>query len=462
MASPPHLTPSRRFALMLGLLLVLRLLAMAWLPLSDPTEGRYAEMARKMVETGNWLTPQFDYGVPFWGKPPLSIWFSAAGIAVFGPTAFAARLGILAMTAITLYTLWRWLKDAAPRIAEAAPLIYASSLMGFGAAAFVMTDMAMVMSVTLAMAGFWGGLHGHRGWGVWFFIGLGLAMLAKGPVAVVLILGPIVGFMCYRGGWRDLGRLPWRALPLGLLLFVPWYIAAEWATPGFLRYFIVGEHIERFLTPGWTGDLYGAGRAKPKGAIWVFWIIAALPWSVIALRMIVKTRQDSPPKDDGLCAYLLAFALGPMILFTPAANTLPAYVLPGLPAAAALGALLWQSRVGDGARALGLGVGISAAGFTVLCLMLRLSPALIPIETEAPLIQGQDGPLAWLGERSFTAEFAHQGRIMRLNSAKDAEPLPTGTMIVTDTAHDAALRQALGPSAKAVAQDRRYLLYQHP
>ena len=52
-------------------LLLVRLLDMVVVPLTDPTEGRYAEIARKMVETGNWITPQFDYGVPFWAKPCL-------------------------------------------------------------------------------------------------------------------------------------------------------------------------------------------------------------------------------------------------------------------------------------------------------------------------------------------------------------------------------------------------------
>ena len=55
-----------------------RLATLGAYPLLDPTESRYAEIARKMLETGAWLMPQVDYGVPFWGKPPLSTWLSAA------------------------------------------------------------------------------------------------------------------------------------------------------------------------------------------------------------------------------------------------------------------------------------------------------------------------------------------------------------------------------------------------
>ncbi|NMS31044.1 ArnT family glycosyltransferase, partial [Vibrio parahaemolyticus] len=77
--------------LLLAFALLLRLISLAAYPLMDTTEARYGEMARLMVETGNWLTPQFDYGVPFWGKPPLFTWMSAYGIELFGLNEFAVR-----------------------------------------------------------------------------------------------------------------------------------------------------------------------------------------------------------------------------------------------------------------------------------------------------------------------------------------------------------------------------------
>ncbi|MEN3809069.1 phospholipid carrier-dependent glycosyltransferase, partial [Chromobacterium piscinae] len=69
-------------------LLAIRLLAMWAIPLTDTTEARYAEIARKMLETGNWVTPLHDYGVPFWAKPPLSTWLSAASMGLFGVNEF--------------------------------------------------------------------------------------------------------------------------------------------------------------------------------------------------------------------------------------------------------------------------------------------------------------------------------------------------------------------------------------
>ena len=71
--------------------LTLRLLSLAMYPLMDTTEARYGEMARLMVETGDWLTPQFDYGVPFWGKPPLFAWMRDYSIDFFGLSEFTVR-----------------------------------------------------------------------------------------------------------------------------------------------------------------------------------------------------------------------------------------------------------------------------------------------------------------------------------------------------------------------------------
>ena len=82
------LNPRERRGLLLLLVVVaaVRLATLGAYPLLDPTESRYAEIARKMLETGDWLVPQVDYGVPFWGKPPLSTWLSALAMAAFGQT----------------------------------------------------------------------------------------------------------------------------------------------------------------------------------------------------------------------------------------------------------------------------------------------------------------------------------------------------------------------------------------
>lgn len=82
----------RLVLLALVAVVLMRLLTLGLYPLTDTTEARYAEVARKMVELGDWITPWYDYGVPFWAKPPLSTWLTAASFKVFGLNEFAARL----------------------------------------------------------------------------------------------------------------------------------------------------------------------------------------------------------------------------------------------------------------------------------------------------------------------------------------------------------------------------------
>ena len=163
----------------------------------DSTESRYAEIARKMLETGDWLMPQFDYGVPFWGKPPLSTWLSAASMAVFGVNEFAARLPSLALL-VGLRRARLRARRAARRTAtrRCGPLaLFAATGLVFVAAGAMMTDPALMLGTTLSMAGFWIAVNGperhRRIAGCAFFAGLCVGLLAKGPVAAVLVLVPI-------------------------------------------------------------------------------------------------------------------------------------------------------------------------------------------------------------------------------------------------------------------------------
>lgn len=445
-------------------LLVLRLAAMWWVPLTDPTEGRYAEIARKMVETGNWITPQFDYGVPFWAKPPLHTWVSAIGIALFGANPFAARLGILLATLATLAIMWRWgFSVVERRTASVAVLLTASSGLFFVCAAYVQTDMLLTLGVVACMAGFYGGLKGDRRWGWLFFIGIVIGLLAKGPVAGVLSTFPIFIWMLWRGGWRDLGRLPWLGgTIMCVVLVVPWYVAAEIATPGFLHYFLIGEHIQRFLQPGWTGDLYGAGREQPRGTIWLFWIAATLPWSPLIPLLIWRQKKGCMTDKDGLRLYLLLFALTPLLFFTAAANILIAYVLPGIPAAAMLAAILWAQTGRPGVRWMTIGM------IEIIVLVLAIigasfmSVSTSPLPSDGPIVSAFPGTgrLAILDSRSFSAEFYTKGKITRLKTLDElAQWMKPGDGVLVRKDERAAFVGRFGTSIHPSVEDANYILF---
>jgi 4-amino-4-deoxy-L-arabinose transferase-like glycosyltransferase len=124
-----------------------------------------------------------------------------------------------------------------------------------------------------------------------------------------------------------------------LLIGAPWYLLAEQRTPGFLAYFILGEHFGRFLNSGWSGDKYGHAHPEPLGKIWAFWFISAFPWSLVFIakaKTLIVRRSEWLRDDNGLISYLLLWAFAPMLFFTFAHNIIWPYALPSLPALAIL------------------------------------------------------------------------------------------------------------------------------
>lgn len=316
--------------------LLTRLLSLGIYPLMDTTEARYGEMARKMVETNNWLQPQFEYGVPFWGKPPLSFWGSAGTMVLCGINEFGARLApYLATLGIGLcFLLWPFQGRKAEK-AVATIIVLFSSAMGFVSAGAVMTDAFLAVGTTLSMICFYRAMTDEspsRLWGYLFFLGLVIGLLSKGPLTLVVCGLPIFVWVLWQKQWMNLWkRIPWiSGTLLMLLLTVPWYIAAEQATPGFLRYFIIGEHIERFLVKGWEGDLYGKGHSRAIGTIWLYAVEMFLPWILLVPFLIRRNCCSAIRKPEN--AFLWCWALITPLFFTMARNILPAYILPAVPA----------------------------------------------------------------------------------------------------------------------------------
>ena len=338
----------------LALMLSTRLISLAVLPITDVTEARYGEIARKMLETGNWVTPQYDYGIPFWGKPPLSTWLSAASMKVFGITAFAARLPELILGLGVLWMVWFLAKKRHNRdFSLLSVSILSSLLLFFFANGAVMTDASLAFSICISFIAFWmvtveTGNRRRILWGYVFFVGQGLGLLAKGPICGVLTLFPIFLWTWIRGNrWRLLwNSLPWvKGTMLMLFIAAPWYIWAEHRTPGFIDYFIVGEHFRRFMTPGWQGDKYGHAHEAMVGTIWVYWLAGVLPWSLIAVTWAARRFRSLKAlfeDQDGWAMYLLCWTVWPMLFFTMAHNILWTYPLPCLPAFALLVAEIWH------------------------------------------------------------------------------------------------------------------------
>lgn len=343
---------------LLAFALLLRLISLAIYPLMDTTEARYGEMARLMVETGNWLTPQFDYGVPFWGKPPLFTWMSAYGIELFGVNEFAVRAPHWIAGVLTILIIAFLAKKSGFNALFSSVVIATCGVFAIASGA-VMTDMALTLSITIAMTGFyfcWLNNNSNkyaRWWGWLGFIGLGLGLLAKGPVAIVIMGFAVLPWLIFQHGIVGAFTQLWRRFPivtgcaLMLIIALPWYVMADMATPGFIDYFIVGENFKRFVVSGWEGDLYGSAHDQPRGMIWLFWLQSALPWSIVLPVLVWRRRHFIKDQDQvyqGLFSFLLFWLISPLLLFTLSGNILPAYVLPGIPALGLMVAMLVSEK----------------------------------------------------------------------------------------------------------------------
>ena len=406
--------------------MVVRLLTLGVYPLMDTTEARYGEMARIMFETGNWITPMFDYDVPFWGKPPLFTWLSAAGFELLGVSEFAARVPHFIVGGIVLCLVWLLAarEKGNRNTAWLAVAILATTTAFSVIAGAVMTDMALTLAITLSMVSFWFAWQKKsRGWGYLFFVGLAIGMLAKGPLTLVLVGISLVLWLAQDKRWQEiLTCLPWKGgVFLFLLISLPWYLLAEWKTPGFLNYFIVGEHIKRFVVSGWEGDLYGSAHKELRGTIWVYWVLAALPWSPVLIYQVsrfFRNGQEGVQSESGYLGFLWCWMVSPLLLFTFAGNILPSYVLPGLPAMALLITVYhYQQPLSERVFKLGL---ITPVLIVIVALLLKFN--ITGKEAEKHLMaqwasqaETSESELLYVNHRPFSAQFYSNGQAKAAN-----------------------------------------------
>src|SRR5438094_406672 len=218
------------------------------------TEGMFAEPAREMVVTGDWVTPRMN-GEPFLTKPPLMYWLSAALFTLTGPTEHArlwpalAGLGTVAATG----ALGALLFGEAAGIAAA--LILATSAGFFVESRLLRADMVLVLAITLALYCY---ARLRRGGGVLtaagFWASIGLGALDKGFLALALPGGIIVAAEAAEGILRPrtlVARLRALHAPLGIAVLIvlagPWHTLAALHNPGFLWDYTVNQHVLFFF-----------------------------------------------------------------------------------------------------------------------------------------------------------------------------------------------------------------------
>ena len=326
------------------LLILIRAFFNASLPLMDQTEARYAEIARLMIDTRNLIVLQIDYNVPFWAKPPLSTWAAALSIFLFGFHSFFVRLPYfiiniaLALGIPKVFPVQKVPPYLLSIILFTLPEFYLHS-------GVVSTDVFLNLSIVLVMVSFWKFQKKENKiiWGNLIFFGLGLGLLSKGPITLILTLPPLfIWAIVHKKFERLLKITPWiSGILIMLAVALPWYILAEKKSPGFLNYFIVGEHFSRFFDSSWTGDRYGFPKQQPLGIIWAFLFGVTLPWSVIVFSYFKKNTRRLV--SDKFHFFLLSWLLWTPILFTFSKSLIHPYTLPVMVPLALFAAEGWKS-----------------------------------------------------------------------------------------------------------------------
>ncbi|CAB3850788.1 Undecaprenyl phosphate-alpha-4-amino-4-deoxy-L-arabinose arabinosyl transferase [Achromobacter mucicolens] len=404
------------------------------------------------------------------------------GIRILGGSEFAVRFpSFLAMVALAamLYRATAILVDR--QAARWTTLILSSMLLPLAAAGAVLTDSFFALGITYSMLAFLVAPTAPTTfWRYGFFVGMAIGLLSKGPLAFVLVGLVLVPWLALcRDRKAHLTNLPWFTGTLVMLaLTVPWYIFAEIKTPGFVQYFLVGEHFLRFVDAGWQGDLYGTAHERPFGSIWVEWLLASFPWGLGGILLggwiVANASRRARARQvfrSPVIGYLALWAVAAPTFFTFSGNILWTYVLPSLPAFAMLLALLAKQlspaeAVPRLVRILvvtGALVPIAAIGLGLVSLMaptkLKTEKQLVAV-ARSQMSEGQK--LYFVHSRPFsarfysggTAELIASGELEKLSLEKDAY-----AFVAIPKGKESSIEQSVRERLVPIYQSRRYALY---
>lgn len=303
-------------------------------------EPRYARIGWEMLQRNDFVTPTLN-GRPWLEKPPLLFWLEAVSYRVFGMGEGAARLpaAFLALLGCTL-TAVLGRRIQGDRVAFLSFLVLATSVLYFGLARAASTDMPMTALLTASVVAGWLALErGSAGWAAWAGFFLGLAALAKGPVAL-LLFGGIFLLERLVPGKREWSRLQLAALVLLFLLTAfPWYWLV-WKENGsnFILTFWVNHHLARFVT-----DLHH--HSQPFWFYVPVLLLGFFPWVFFLPSGLIRISRSLIRKgveSERQIVFLWCWALLPFLFFSLSSAKLPGYILPSLPPMALLVALEWD------------------------------------------------------------------------------------------------------------------------
>ena len=349
-------------------------------PLLDPDEGRYAEIPREMLESGDFITPRLNY-VKYYEKPPLFYWVTAGSMALFGQKEWAVRLvpavaGFL--TLLLIMGLGKRIFDGTTGIM--AGWIYLTSVIPTVLARLPIIDGFFTLILTATWATWYlgykaSGISKRRLWYCLSWTCLGLAVMTKG-IAAVALTGLIAGtFILCRRDWRALSSMAWAP---GLLIFaiivVPWHWAVSSENPGFFHFYIVVQHFDRLTSQEHAKPFWFFIAVFPFGMLlWTAFFFPAVSKSLQKAFNSLRSSREDGGKGEAVL-FLVIWVIAVIGLFSLSACKLVPYILPAYPAMALLMAHFMRGE-GWGKRSVRWGVAVLAI------LLMAFAWVLMPMAT---------------------------------------------------------------------------------
>jgi 4-amino-4-deoxy-L-arabinose transferase-like glycosyltransferase len=307
-------------------------------PLWDGDEGMHATTSKEMVLSGDWITPTFN-GERFYDKPVLYNWFVSLSFLIFGFTEFAARFPSALLgtgCVMVVYLLGRGLFG--PGVGFLSGVILATSGELIVLSRVVVHDIALAFFMTLSLSFFYRGYQDERlrkRYLLLFYASAGFAVLAKGPVGVLLPSLIIGLFLLIR---KRLSFLKELLTPPGILLFVaiaaPWYVLISLRNRDYGSYFFIQQNLMNFLS----------SEARHRAPFYDYFPVVMggfFPWSCFLPVALFRALRELFAKGDDRILFLTLWFLVIFLFFSTASSKLPTYILPLFPAVSCLVGLLW-------------------------------------------------------------------------------------------------------------------------
>lgn len=325
----------RSWLIALGVLILVWFANLEYRTLIKPDEGRYAEIPREMVVSGDWVTPRLNE-LKYFEKPPLQYWATATAYTLFGEQQWTSRLWTALTGFAGILLVWlAGLKLFGRETANYAALILSSSLLYVLMAHINTLDMGVTFFITLGILGLLlaqsqTDVRSRRNWMLVAWAGLALAVLSKGLMGIVLPGAALFIYCLVQRDFSVLKRMHW--LP-GLALFfaivTPWFYLVMQANPEFFERFFIYEHYTRFTTK----DL---GRYQPWHYFIPILLVGALPWTVTLFDSLRRGLVRRAAGKFHAERFLLIWAIFIYVFFSISGSKLPSYLLPMFPALALL------------------------------------------------------------------------------------------------------------------------------